>query len=207
MVFAPRKKCKRQEILSFLKLNNSPFRLWMEWLYLNVLWLLWSPHLWSTSIELRKRGLEFGGGEVGNKFTRNFSNCYFEFLTARVNLDKLLSQRKIGKKRQVDDKCWLQRPKVRSEMGREYNSTVSSSSCPFPLVRRRDRGSGEENTQCQLGVEIRIQQQGKNLWWSFCVILSPYKYETYHPSVVTETVWERRPNRIPSPSFSSGVTD
>ena len=50
---------------------------------------------------------------------------------------------------------------VRSEMGREYNSTVSSSSCPFPLARRRDRGSGEENTQCQPGVEIRIQQQGK----------------------------------------------
>ena len=72
---------------------------------------------------------------------------------------------------------------VRSEMGREYNSTVSSSSCPFPLVRRRDRGSGEENTQCQPGVEIRIQQQGTNLLWSFYVILSLYKYETYYPSV------------------------
>ena len=46
-----------------------------------------------------------GGGEVGNKFTRNFSNCYFEFLTARVNLEKMLSQRKIGKGRKVDDKC------------------------------------------------------------------------------------------------------
>ena len=34
-----------------------------EYLYLNVLWLLWSPHLRSTSIELGKRGLGWGVGE------------------------------------------------------------------------------------------------------------------------------------------------
>ena len=144
-----------------------------------------------------------GGGEVGNKFTRNFSNCYFEFLTARENLDQLSSQRKIGKGRKVDDKFWLQRPKVRSEMGREYDSTVSSSSCPFPLARRRDRGSREKNTQCQPGVEIRIQQLGKNLWWSFCIVLRSYINQIYHPSVVTETVWERR--LIGSPPLALAV--
>ena len=59
-----------------------------------------------------------GGGEVGNKFTRNFSNCYFEFLTARVNLDKLLSQRKIGEGKKVDDKCWLQTPRSKKWDGK-----------------------------------------------------------------------------------------